>query len=163
MVGKRHCNKDLSTDVLDMFLGILLIPGLMMVTPVFKKKLESIILKRGILSDKFVMTETEFFLLVEKVYEGIESQIEKCCCLYGIDIEIERNGYVLSIIFQDGLKVVINTQAVVQEIWLASRANGFHYRYIGKSWKETRGGPDFPEMLSRICSEYSGIDLKLEI
>ncbi len=105
------------------------------------------------------MNETEFILLTEKIFEDIESKIEQWCYLHDIDIDIEIEGNVLSITFKNNSKIIINTQRAIQEIWISDGSNGFHYWFNGDSWKDTRGGSDFPDTFLKICSNACGIKL----
>jgi CyaY protein len=48
-------------------------------------------------------------------------------------------------------------------MWLAARSGGFHYRFDGRHWKDTRGGTDLHDTLSAICSEATGKTLTVEL
>ncbi|MCD0502366.1 iron donor protein CyaY [Bordetella petrii] len=109
------------------------------------------------------MTETEFLALVDQVLESIESQADDWAASQDVDIETSRSGNVLTLVFEDGTHVVVNSQASMQEIWLAARSGGFHYRYDGQHWNDTRGGPQLPEALSQICSEAAGVPVSLRL
>ncbi|NLZ12152.1 MAG: iron donor protein CyaY, partial [Alcaligenaceae bacterium] len=41
-------------------------------------------------------------------------------------------------------------------MWVAARTGGFHYRFDGERWVDTRGGPDMAEALSQICTDANG-------
>ena len=47
--------------------------------------------------------------------------------------------------------------------WAAARTGGFHYRFDGQKWVDTRGGPDMADTLSQICSEISGKPIKVTV
>ena len=75
------------------------------------------------------MTETEFLTIAGSVLDQIESAFERAGEAADIDVECSRSGNVLEIEFVDhGSKIIVNTQAPMQEIWVAARAGGFHYR-----------------------------------
>ena len=103
------------------------------------------------------MTETEFLALVDQVLDSIESQADDWAAGLDVDIEATRSGNVLTLVFEDGTQVVVNAQAAMQELWVAARSGGFHYRYDGQHWNDTRGGPRLPDALSQICSEAAGV------
>jgi CyaY protein len=102
------------------------------------------------------MTETEFLARAEAILDHLESQSDDWVSLYDLDIEAKRSGNVLTLIFDDSIHVVVNSQAPMQEMWVAARSGGFHYRFDGERWADTRGGPDMAEALSQICTEASG-------
>lgn len=98
------------------------------------------------------MSESEFLELVDQTLEQIESAIEGS----GADIEPSRSGSVLTLEFDDGSKIVINSQAAMRELWVAARAGGFHYRHDGNSWRNTRDASELFAALSRFASGQAG-------
>ncbi|AKQ53437.1 iron donor protein CyaY [Bordetella hinzii] len=109
------------------------------------------------------MTETEFLALTEQVLDSIESQADDWMATHDVDIEANRSGNVLTLIFEDDTHVVINSQAAMQELWVAARSGGFHYRFDGHQWHDTRGGPNLPDALSQICSAAAGVPLTVRV
>ena len=108
------------------------------------------------------MNETEFLALAEKVLDLIESQADDWEGEHDVDLDITRNGNVLTLAFEEGT-IVVNSQAAMQELWLAARAGGFHYRYDGATWNDTRGGPPLHEALSQICTQTAGTPLSITL
>ena len=109
------------------------------------------------------MTETEFLALIDQVLNSIESQTDDWAASLDLDIEATRSGNVLTLVFENGTHVVINSQTPMQEIWVAARTGGFHYRYQEAKWVNTRGGPPLEETLSQICSEAAGVPLIVRV
>jgi CyaY protein len=111
------------------------------------------------------MNETEFMALAEHTLDRIERQADDWSAREDVDLDIEvmRNGNVLNLVFEDGTTIVVNSQAAVQELWLAARSGGFHYRYAGADWQDTRGGPSLNEALSQICSTAAGVPLTIKL
>lgn len=81
------------------------------------------------------MTETEFIALAERTLQRLESAVEDV----DDDIDLSRQGNVLTIEFDDGFQIVINVQVPTRQIWLASFKGGHHYSFDGKSWVEGSG------------------------
>lgn len=98
------------------------------------------------------MTETEFLEHAEAVLATIESSLEAT----DADIEIERSGNVLTLEMEDGSKVVVNSQAPMQQLWVAARSGGFHYALREGRWVDTRDGSELFATLSRILSAQGG-------
>ena len=65
-------------------------------------------------------------------------------------------GGVLELSFEDGSKIIVNTQPPLHEVWLAAKAGGYHYRHIQGQWRDTRDGSEFIEALSRHASAQAG-------
>ena len=73
-----------------------------------------------------------------------------------VDIDTHRTGGLLELAFPGGSKIVINTQPPLHELWLAARAGGFHYRYDGQHWVDTKDGSEFFAALTRHASAQAG-------
>lgn len=98
------------------------------------------------------MTESEFHSQAEATLAAIERAVEAV----DIDVEIERSGSVLTLELADASKVVINTQAPMQQIWIAARSGGFHFGWLDGVWRDTRDGRELFAALSAILSSQSG-------
>lgn len=98
------------------------------------------------------MTETEFNSLATATLDAIESALEAT----GADVEAARSGNVLTLELADGSKVVVNSQAPTQQMWVAARSGGFHYARRADEWRDTRDGSELFAALSRILSAQGG-------
>ena len=57
------------------------------------------------------------------------------------DLDVEEKGDgVIEISLDDGSKVIVNRHSAAQEIWVAARSGGFHFRWDGAAWRNTRDG-----------------------
>ena len=77
-----------------------------------------------------------------------------------IDIDSQRTGGLLELTFPDQSKIIVNTQPPLHEVWLAAKAGGFHYRWNGAQWTDTRDGSEFLAVLSRQASAQGKKTLK---
>jgi|SRR3990170_1729311 CyaY protein len=99
------------------------------------------------------MDETDFEALAERALARLEAAMEAS----GVDADVERkDGGVLEIEFADGSKMIVNRHGAAREIWVAARAGGFHFRWDGALWRDTRGGDELFAALSRLVSAQSG-------
>ena len=104
------------------------------------------------------MTETEFATLSGAALEKIEHGLEAS----GADLDFElAAGGVLEIEFADGSKIIVNRHAVAQEIWVAAKSGGFHFRYDGARWCDSRDGDELMEKLSRLASAQAATPVLL--
>lgn len=94
------------------------------------------------------MTESEFLELAERTLDAIEAAVEAA----PIDVDVTRAGNVLTLELADGSRVVVNSQAPMQQIWVAARSGGFHYERREGDWRDTRDGTELFAALSRILS-----------
>ncbi|HEY0845450.1 MAG TPA: iron donor protein CyaY [Noviherbaspirillum sp.] len=108
------------------------------------------------------MTESEFLALADRTLGAIEAALERAAEDSDLDVECSRSGNVLEIeIIDNGSKIIVNSQAPMQEIWVAARSGGFHYTNEDGKWLNTRDNSELFEALSRIVSEQSGIHVVL--
>jgi CyaY protein len=99
------------------------------------------------------MNETDFEALAGAALAKIEQALEAS----GVDTDFElKAGGVLEIEFADGSKMVINRHGAAREIWVAARSGGFHFRWDGSAWRDTRDGTELFAALSKIVSTQGG-------
>ena len=105
------------------------------------------------------MDEHEFGSLAEHALERIEAALEES----GVEADVERKeGGVLEIEYADGSRMVINRHAAAREIWVAAPSGGFHFRWDGAVWRDTREGSELFAALSRLVSAQSGQAVRLK-
>ena len=108
------------------------------------------------------MTESEFLGLAESTLARIEQAFDRLFEQDVVDVECKRNGNVLEIEFVDnGSKIIVNSQAPLQEMWIAARAGGFHYKRVGDEWRNTRDDSEFFAALSDFATQQGGAPVKL--
>jgi len=108
------------------------------------------------------MTETEFLDLADRTLGRIEDAFDRLNDDDVVDVECKRNGNVLEIEFIDnGSKIIVNSQAPLQEMWVAARSGGYHYKRVGDEWRNTRDDSEFYASLSQYASEQGGAKVTL--
>jgi CyaY protein len=103
------------------------------------------------------MTETEFLERADGVLRRLENAFDAAVG----DIEVTRAGNVLTLELSDGAKIVINSQAPMQQMWVAARSGAHHYSWDGIVWRDTRDGSELFASLSRILSALGGTPIVL--
>ena len=110
------------------------------------------------------MTESEFLKLADMTLRAIETALELAADNTEFDVECSRSGNVLEIeIIDNGSKVIVNSQTPMQEIWLAAKSGGFHYKRHHEQWINTRDGSELFQSLSAMLTAQSGCQVMLEI
>ena len=105
-----------------------------------------------------MMDDKEFNALADSVLARIEAALEASDA--DIDFELAAGG-VLEIEFADGSKIIVNRHGVAREVWVAARAGGFHFRWDGACWRDTRDGAELMEKLSLLSSQQAGETVSL--
>jgi len=99
------------------------------------------------------MAQADFEVLAEAALEQIRQALEAS----GIDADIEAKADgVIELTFEDGSRMVINRHRAAREIWVAARSGGFHFRWDGAAWRDTRDGAELFAALSKLVSAQGG-------
>ncbi len=105
------------------------------------------------------MTESEFETIAGAALTALESAFE--AALPDADVQTKGAG-VLEIEFEDGSKMVINRHGAAREIWVAAKSGGFHFRYDGALWRDTRDGTELFAAVSKLASQQGGTPVVLQ-
>lgn len=104
------------------------------------------------------MEESAFNALAEAELARIETALEAC----GADIDIEpKPGGILELEFDNGSKMIINRHTAAREIWVAAKSGGFHFRFQGESWVNTRDGRELWAMLADLVAAQADQPVQL--
>ena len=99
------------------------------------------------------MAQPGFEALADAALEQISLAVEAAAP--DIDVQTKADG-VVELAFEDGSKIIVNRHGAAQEIWVAARAGGFHFRWDGGAWRDTRDGSELFTALSRLVSAQGG-------
>jgi CyaY protein len=102
------------------------------------------------------MTDSEYLDQAEALLARVEARCDRINEQTDADIDNQRVGGMVTITFANGTQVIVNLQKPLQEVWLAARAGGFHYKFDGRCWMDTKGNGEFFDNLSRYASEQAG-------
>lgn len=97
--------------------------------------------------------------------EAALAAIERCCDILNdttdADIDNQRTGGMVTLAFTNKSQIIINLQKPLQEIWVAAKAGGFHYKFdvVSRRWQDTKQATELFDDLSRYASEQSGMTL----
>ena len=100
------------------------------------------------------MTESDFHAAVDAVLARIEAAVEASDAL---DCDLEEG--VLTVLCPDASRIIVNRQTPNREIWVAARSGGFHFRFEGGEWRDTRSGDELFASLRRVVAAQSGAQL----
>ncbi len=106
------------------------------------------------------ISDAEYHRRAGEVLARIETTLDRWLQEDVIDVDAQRTGGLLELAFPDGSRIVVNTQPPLQELWLAARAGGYHFKLIGEAWRDTRDGAEFFERLGLEASAQAGKALR---
>lgn len=103
------------------------------------------------------MNDSQYNLIAEDLLLAVEEAIEET----GVDIDYEGVGGLLTLTFKNATKIIINKQAPLHEIWVATKFNGHHFHFENEEWVDKRGGGEFWQFLSHAVSVQADVEVTL--
>lgn len=105
------------------------------------------------------MTELEYLDTAEKLLLAVEQSCDRINDDTEADIDAQRVGGMVTLTFPNRSQIIINLQPPLHEVWMAAKSGGYHYKFDGQNWRDTKTGNDFYADLTRDASEQSGMKL----
>lgn len=103
------------------------------------------------------MNDSQYNLIADELLLAVEEAIEES----GEDIDYEGVSGLLTLTFKNGTKIIINKQAPLHQIWVATKFNGHHFEMTDDSWIDNRGGGEFWTFLSEAVSKQAQATVSL--
>ena len=104
------------------------------------------------------MNDSEFNTLADEALKQIEAGLEQSDA--DLDFAMVSAG-VLEIELPDGSKIIVNRHSAAREVWVAAKSGGYHFRWDGSAWRDTRDQSELMAALTRVLSSQSGESVKL--
>lgn len=104
------------------------------------------------------MDDSEFNRLADTALQEIEAGLEHSGA--DLDFSTVADG-VLEIEFENGSKIIVNRHSAARELWIAARSGGFHFRWDGQAWRNTRDQSELINALSELISSQAGDAINL--
>jgi CyaY protein len=101
------------------------------------------------------MTDPEFLDLAENLLKAVEAACDRINDDGTADIDNQRVGGMVTLVFPNRSQIVINLQKPLHEVWLAARSGGYHFKFDSKQWLDTKGQGEFFACLTRFASEQA--------
>jgi CyaY protein len=108
------------------------------------------------------VTDPEFMDRAEALLRRIESCCDRINDETDADIDNQRVGGMVTLVFPNGTQIIVNTQKPLHEIWMAAKAGGFHYKFDGRKWMDTKGNGEFFANLTQYAGEQAGRPLPFD-
>ena len=105
------------------------------------------------------MTDLEYLDRAEALLASVEASCDRINESTDADVDNQRVGGMVTLTFADRSQIIVNLQKPLHEVWLAARSGGFHYKWDGERWRDTKAGSEFFADLSRYASEQARVPL----
>lgn len=104
-----------------------------------------------------MLTTIEFHQQVDRALQTIEQVFEAS----DAELDLENNGSLLTVSFEEGGQLIFSRQEYLQQLWLAARSGGLHFEFDAQQgvWRCDRSARPFNEVLQEICMAQAGITL----
>jgi CyaY protein len=108
------------------------------------------------------MTDLEFSNHAEALLQALEAACDRLNEDADNDIDNQRVGGMITLTFANRSQIIVNLQRPLQEVWLAAKSGGYHYRFDGQHWQDTKGQGEFWQQLSADATVQSGLPLAFQ-
>ncbi len=105
------------------------------------------------------MTDPEFMDQAEALLRAVEQCCDQINDSTDADVDNQRVGGMVTLTFANQSQIIVNQQKPLHEIWLASKAGGFHYRWVDGLWQDTKGQGEFFATLTLQASAQASQSL----
>lgn len=102
------------------------------------------------------MTDLEFMNRAEPLLLALEQGCDRINDETDCDLDSQRSGSMVTLTFANRSQIIVNLQKPLHEVWLAARSGGYHYRFNGQQWRDTKTGSEFFTDLSHAASQQAG-------
>ncbi len=106
------------------------------------------------------MNDSEYLDRAEALLKAVEACCDRINDETNADVDNQRVGGMVTLTFANRSQIIINQQKPLHEIWMATKAGGFHYRWQDGCWQDTKGQGEFFTALSDNASAQAAQALR---
>lgn len=104
------------------------------------------------------LTDTQYHQMVDEILLEIEQALDEL----DIDLDYESFGGKLDITFPNQTKIIINKQAPLHQVWVATKFNGYHFNYQDGQWIDERFGDELWHLINDASTKQAGEPVSLK-
>ena len=108
------------------------------------------------------MTDSEFMDHAESLLQQLETACDRLNERSDIDIDNQRVGGMVTLTFPNRSQLIVNLQKPLHEVWLAAQSGGYHYRFDGSAWQDTKGQGEFWQQFTSDAQRQFGAPLNFK-
>ena len=106
------------------------------------------------------MTDLEFQNHAEALLKAVEVCCDRLNDASDADIDNQRVGSMVTLVFANKSQIVINLQKPLHEVWMSAKSGGYHYRVAQWPRPDSKGQGEFFVQLPRPASAQAGMALE---
>jgi len=97
------------------------------------------------------LTDSQYHALIDNAFIAIEEALDEC----EVDIDFESAEGILTLIFENSTRIILNKQEPLHQLWVATKYNGHHFNYENGQWIDERGAGEFLAFLNDAISRQA--------
>ncbi|QCI17383.1 iron donor protein CyaY [Buchnera aphidicola (Aphis helianthi)] len=98
-----------------------------------------------------------YYKLIDELFFKIEDNLN--LYINKIDFDYEIQNYVMTITFSNKSLIIINKQEFLQQVWLATKLNAYHFSYNIDKWICNRSNKNFWKIFQKSFSIQSNTNI----
>ncbi|MFT5880770.1 MAG: CyaY protein [Moritella sp.] len=100
------------------------------------------------------MTDSEFHQQVDDLLISFEDIIDES----DVELDYENSNSILTLYCRDGSQIILNKQAPLHQIWVATKANGHHFEF-SDDWIDNRTQQTLTTVLTNAVKNQGGEEI----
>ena len=104
------------------------------------------------------LSEPEFERLADEELRRLVEALDEA----SDEMEADLQMGVLSILFEDGTKYVVNSHRAARQIWMAADKRAWHFDYDGERWVAAASGDELRSTLGAVLGRKLGAPVSFE-
>jgi CyaY protein len=105
------------------------------------------------------MIDPEFMDYAETLLKRVEASCDRINDETDADVDNQRTGGMVTLTFSNRTQIIINLQKPLHEVWMATKAGGYHYRWLDGLWQDTKEQGEFFAALAHNATVQAGREL----
>lgn len=102
------------------------------------------------------LTDAQYEQAIRTTLSRIEATVDRWLEEDVVDIDGARTGGMLTLTLPNRSQLIVNAQPPLQELWLAAKRGGFHFKWSAQgTWVDSKSGDEFFALLSACASEQA--------
>ncbi len=99
------------------------------------------------------MNDSQYHQLIDDLLINLEEMLDDV----EADIDYESASSILTLIFVNGTKIIINKQPPLHQLWVATKFNGHHFNFQEGLWIDERTGVEFWQFMNDAASKQAEV------
>lgn len=105
------------------------------------------------------MNDSEYHQIADELLISLQEAVDEV----EFDLDYEAAGGIVEVIFPNGSKIIVNKQAPLHQIWVATKFNGHHFELKDGQWIDNRSGEELWSLINDAATKQAGEPIELSV